>query len=284
MKKDICVFDHLRFFLIATVAPFFLLFFLTRLGNFSSFLVMGLFGMAISVTLLALIYHAWGYDALVRHRLGTRELLLGFLPCVGSYIFFNTAAWFLTFIVKFHWNFNTVYTVSSAFPSMALLLGFARVDAEFFSEERVIPISATVLFSIFCVVYCLVLCVSAFVFYRFGVRVNEKEESMAARGEKIIKKSFTKKIIFVPILNLVPFLLWILRHTIHVEAKLREMIAPLAVIFISSLGYSILLRMADAYFQSIFLYFALRVLGLYFLGVFASYVEILDEKKYEFLD
>ncbi len=285
LKKDICIFDHLRLFLIATAAPFFLLFLLTNfiLGIYS-FLLMGLIGMVTTAALLAISYFEWGRDSLPRHRLGKRELSLGFLICGGIYFAFNVAAWVLTFIVKFHWNFNTVYMVALAFWPMAQMLGIAGIDRSFFADERVIPSYVFPCFVLFCAVYCVILSLTALVAYRAGVRADEKEQAMVARGEKIVKKSFAKKIIFVPILNLVPFFTWILRHMVHMEAKLRELILPLLVILISGLGYRTLVLIADVYLQSIFWYFALRLIGLYLLGIFVSYVEICDGKKYEFLD
>lgn len=284
MKKDLGIFDHLRFFLVATAAPFFILFFPTRLLGISAFGAIGFFGVAISVTILILYYYAWGHDTLPRNRLQRGELLLGAVIGSGVHFLFLLGVWILLFLVKVHWHFSTVYLAATAFPPLSLFLRFWGVEREFFSDERVIPILVSVLFVVMALLVCACLVFTAAIAYEMGVRADVREAEMLKRGEKIVRKSFAKRMIFVPFLNLGSLFPWILRHMIHPEAKFREIFPPCLVMMISGIGYGCLVMIIDSFLQSAFLYYFLCFLGIYLLGMFLSFVELVDEKKYSFLD
>ena len=284
MKKDLGVFDHLRFFLVATAAPFFILFFPTRLLGASALGLIGFLGVSISATILILYYFAWGHDTLPRNRLKRGEILLGAVIGSGIHFLFLSGIWVLLFIVKVHWHFSTVYLAATAFPPLSLFLKLWGVGREFFSDERVIPLFISVLFFLMALAICACFVLTAAVAYEMGVRADVRETEMQKRGEMIVRKSFAKRMIFVPFLNLGSFFPWILRHMIHPEAKLREIFPPCLVMMFSGIGYSFLVMIIDSFLQSAFLYYFLCFLGIYLLGMFLSFVELIDEKKYSFLE
>ena len=65
---------------------------------------------------------------------------------------------------------------------------------------------------------------------------------------------------------------------------MREVIPPILVMLLSGTGYYFLVLFLGTLVQSVLLYYVLIALGVYLLGLFLSFVELIDEKKYDFLD
>ncbi len=281
---DHCIFDHLRYFLFATGSPFFILFFVTRFLGVSSLLLIGIIGMAVSFSIVASTYFAWGRDALVRHRQTRRALIFAALPCALLHLAFLITGWALIFIVKIHWHFSTVFLYSTLFPPMSAFLGVLGVGTGYFADERVVPAYWTVIFFAIALIFCALLVATAVIAYEKGVREDEKIEQMAARGEVYVRKTYAKRMRFIPILNLGSFFPWMIRHMIHPEARMREVIPPILVMLLSGTGYYFLVLFLGTLVQSVLLYYVLIALGVYLLGLFLSFVELIDEKKYDFLD
>lgn len=281
---DHCIFDHLRYFLFATGAPFFVLFFLTRFLGVSSLFLVGIIGMATSFVIVSSTYFAWGRDTLVRHRQTRWALIFTALPCVLLHLAFLIMGWVLIFIVKIHWHFSTVFLFSTLFPPMSALLGVLGIDASYFMDERIVPAYWTVIFFAVALIFCALLAATAVIAYERGVREDEKIEQMAARGEVYVRKTYAKRMRFIPLLNLGSFFPWIIRHMIHPEARMREIIPPILVMLLSGMGYYFLVLFLSTLLQSVIVYYLLIALGVYLLGLFLSFVELIDEKKYDFLD
>ena len=281
---DHCIFDHLRYFLFATGAPFFVLFFLTRFLGVSSLFLVGIIGMATSFVIVSSTYFAWGRDTLTRHRQTRRDLILTALPCALLHFVFLMMGWASLFIVKIHWDFSTVFLFSTMFPPMSVFLGALGIGASYFADERIVPFHWTVIFFAVALIFCALLVATAVIAYERGVREDEKIEQMAARGEVYVRKTYAKRMRFIPLLNLGSFFPWIIRHMIHPEARMREIIPPILVMLLSGTGYYFLALFLGTLLQSVIVYYLLIALGVYLLGLFLSFVELIDEKKYDFLD
>ncbi len=279
---DSGMFDHLRYFLYATGSPFFLLFFPTKFLGLSSFWLVGLLGIVISFVIIVLTYYEWGKTSLPRHRLDQKDLLRGVVPCGALYFLFLIGGWVLMFIVKVHWHFSSVFLASLMFPPMSTVLAVFGIRQGYFADERVVPWYMTACFVLFAVVCCIGLMAAAVISYKKGVRDDEKEIELQEKGE-FVKISFTKKVFFIPVLNLISLFSWLLRHMIHTEARLREIFLPFFVFAFSGVGYYFLTLLLSELFHSAFVYYALRVFGFYLAGLFFSFVEVIDEKKYSFL-
>ena len=280
---DHCLFDHLRYFLFATGSPFFILFFPMRFLGLYSFALVGIIGMVISFAIIASTYFAWGRDTLVRHRQTRRELIFTALPCALLYLAFLIAGWVAIFIVKIYWHFSTAFLYATMLPPMSAFLGALGISAGYFSDERIVPGHWTVIFLVIAILICALLVVTAVIAYEKGVRENEKIEQMAAWGEVYVRKTYTRRMRFIPLLNLGAFFPWMIRHMIYPEARMREVFPPLLVMLLSGTGYYFLALYLGTLAQSMILYYVLMALGIYLLGLFLSFVELRDEKKYAFL-
>ena len=241
----------------------------------------------IMIGILAYRYWSWGANVSERDRCSLREFLIGMIFVqiirVLSYLFVYVVFAFLYrhFLYEL---FEVLRLGNVAIFTFVLCWAFALMGHRIFvlSMESFGCVMALLAVSI--IFYILV----SYICYTLGVAFRERERREMIQGIQRKKRApFAKRYRFVPLLNIVPVFSFLHRHlsvTEHLsvsEYKMRPAIFLLIFVFVARLLYNGLCVWIWSFVPNFYLYYAMKIMGVYLLGFIISSIELREIKASE---
>ena len=241
----------------------------------------------IHIGVLAYRYWSWGHDLSVKDRCSLRDFLIGMIPSHIIHVLFYLFVYFLFAFLYRHFLYELFEVLRLGNLALfTFVLGWA------FSlmGHRIFVLSIG---SFGCVMALLAVSVAVYISvsyacYALGVAFRERERREMIQGIQRKKRApFAKRYRFVPLLNIVPVFSFLHRHlsvTEHLsvnEYKMRPAIFLLIFVFVARLLYNGLCVWIWSFVPNFYLYYAMKIMGVYLLGLIISSIELREIRASE---
>ena len=235
----------------------------------------------IMIGILAYRYWSWGHDLSVKDRCSLRDFLIGMIPSQIIHVLFYLFVYFLFAFLYRHFLyelFEVLRLGNVAIFTFVLCWAFALMGHRIFvlSMESFGCVMALLAVSI--IFYILV----SYICYTLGVAFRERERREMIQGIQRKKRApFVKRYRFVPFLNILPLFSYLRRHLFVTEYKVRPAIFLLIFVFAARLLYNGLCVWIWSFVPNFYLYYAMKIMGVYLLGLIISSIELREIKASE---
>jgi len=235
----------------------------------------------IIIGILAYRYWSWGHDLSAKDRCTLRNFLIGMIPSQIIHVLFYLCVYLVfAFLYRyFLYEFFEVLRLGNL-ALFTFVLGWAFA----LMGHRIFVLSME---SFGCVMALLAVSVAVYISvsyacYAWGVASRERERRELLQGIQRKKRApFAKRYRFVPLLNLLPLFPYLRRHFFEIEYKIRPAIFLLIFLFAASLLYDGMCIRLWSLFPNFYFYYALKIVGVYLLGILLSTIELRDSKRSE---
>ncbi len=113
--------------------------------------------------------------------------------------------------------------------------------------------------------------------YVRGVSTMERERQEMLQGvQRKQREPFAKRCRWIPLVNISPLFPFLYRHFFVIEYKIRPAVFLLIFLFVARLLYDGVCILLWSLFLNVYFYYSLKLIGVYFLGIIISSVELRD--------
>ena len=235
----------------------------------------------IMIGILAYRYWRWGSDLSERNRCSLREFLIAMIPIQIIRVLFYLLVYLVFAFLYRHFLYEVFEVLrlgNVAIFTFVLCWAFALMGHRIFVLSMESFGCVMVLLAISIVIYVSVSCIC----YAWGVASHERERREMIQGIQRKKRPpFVKRYRFVPVLNVLPLFSYLRRHFFDIEYKIRHAVFLLIFIFVARLLYNGLCVWIWSFVPNFYLYYAMKIMGVYLLGLIISSIELREIKASE---
>ena len=223
---------------------------------------------------ISIFFTKLGYENGLNIKIQIGMYIIKSIPSIILYIIGSFIRLFIVFIP---------YATNST-----MILGYIFMGRCFSTIPDVGTVNKYYIGLIFSVLFhiCFII-LSSYLFYRKGMKKRILFRNIVLSGEDIIKPkvSLTRRLLFIPIFNLISFFCWVYKYYSYTEYKLRSFFKKTLLIGTIYFSISILFEWLNSKFEfdisnSIGIIIIIHTIRLYLIGIFISLIIISDEKKH----